>query len=171
MPVLTRPKPKPISSKKRTKVTGHLSGPVDQLTPIYNALLNSPDCIEVHYQPATRGNVEETTWTLMVEMRPVKRRAERQERPFEDKSGYVYFFRSHKTPGRFKIGTSIHTQQRIGEVNRKFDEDFERIHSVYSDDAYALEQALHKKYAAVLEPGTTEFFRLTDTHLEEIYAL
>lgn len=109
--------------------------------------------------------------TYRIKLKPATNYDTRAEAPYVDKSGDVYIFRSRKTLGLYKIGTSTRTQQRIKEVNRHFDEDFERIHSVHSDDAYALEHALHVKYAAVLKVGTKEQFWLTDTHLEEIYAL
>lgn len=136
-----------------------------------NLLVEKGILVDFTFDKAVGRKDGEVDQLFRLQLNPATNYDTRAEAPYVDKSGEVYFFRSHKTLGLYKIGTSTRTQQRIKEVNRHFDEDFERIHSVHSDDAYALEHALHVKYAAVLKVGTKEQFWLTDTHLEEIYAL
>lgn len=115
-----------------------------------------------------RKDGESVDRTYYLDIEGAENYATRAEKKAVDKSGYVYLMRSKKTVGRFKLGTSIHVQQRVGEVNRTFEEEFEQIHSICSDDAYALEQALLKKYEAFREPDSTEFFWFLDQQVDEI---
>lgn len=167
----SRPAPKLISDdtpdEYEVVLKGHF-GSKGALFALINHLREIGAVSQGSYDGRRDGTVKQTITLNLYKL--AKSYATPPEKPIQDKSGRVYLFRSRKTIGRYKIGVGVDVQRRLGQVNRAWDEDFERIHSIYSDDAYALENALHKQYVAVKEEGEKEIFWLTDEMVDEIRA-
>lgn len=99
--------------------------------------------------------------------------ATRPERPYEDKSGYVYLLQSLETNGRYKLGESIHPRQREQEVSDDYGERFKIIAVQYvADNRFARETWLK---AELVRWGCKhlerEAYQMTDEQVEQFISL
>ena len=83
------------------------------------------------------------------------------------RAGYVYIIQDIEVSHRYKIGKTNNPQHRIGKqfgVELPFE--IRLVHLLQTEDATAVENALHQRYAKNRKRG--EWFELNDSQLQEI---
>lgn len=144
---LLRPAPKPSHEKPLADNQVVLSirgGSHDAVKAVVNALRAYGAIVstEKHRNRADEGVDQKAYATI----EPEHRYADRPEQPYVDKSGDIYLMASLEILGKHKMGHSIHSRQRLGEVITDYGEPFKIIAIHYcSTDRYARETWLKKE--------------------------
>lgn len=86
-----------------------------------------------------------------------------------NRSGYVYLLSAPHDLTLFKIGRTSNPQNRLRTFNIKLPFAVEYICTIKTDDMYALESTLHRKFASKRLDG--EWFRLTSEDVDYIKGL
>lgn len=79
---------------------------------------------------------------------------------------YVYLIQHNNIPEYTKIGYTSNIDQRLQQLNTSSPTGVKVIYSIYSNYAYQLEQALHRKYSSY--QSNLEWFKLSHEQLIDI---
>ena len=85
-------------------------------------------------------------------------------------AGYVYVIKDRNS-GNYKIGYTSHPRSPIRQLRETASGELEYVHIMRSNDVGATEQYLHAKYKHVRIRPDWEWFKLNNTHVQEIRAL
>lgn len=138
-----------------------------------NLLVEAGILTDFTFDKATGRKDGEVDQIFRLQVVGAKHYETRPEKPFEDKSGDIYLMASLETVGKHKMGHSIHSRQRLGEVITNYGEPFRIVGIHYcSTDRYARETWLKKelvKWGA--KHIERETYLLTDEQVERFIAL
>lgn len=141
---------------------------------LLNRLFGNHDLLDLCVEPYQHGRKDGLReQTAYLDIDPERHYDTKAEKALVERPGYVYLFRSNDRIGIYKIGESEdRVLQRVKEVSGKFEEDFERIHSIHCKDRFATESYLHD---LVVEWGAKalgyELFEMTDGQVEKFISL
>lgn len=104
------------------------------------------------------------TVTKPVEAQPVNRPVYQPNYRLNSRKGYVYVLAAIHDPTIFKIGRTNNPKDRLRTFSVKLPFDVEYLHTIQTDDMYALESKLHRRFASKRVNG--EWFKLSADDLE-----
>lgn len=151
------------------KFTAH--GSIDEIRALFNLLNESSACIGVKTGALHKDKGLVTgLQSFEISMRPATHFEPLIRKDSPERIGYVYVVRGKHT-GRYKVGESEDVDRRILELNRQFNDRFERLAVKHCLDRFAYERYVHQK---LIEWGLhieREIYSMPDEALEWFTAL
>lgn len=145
----------------------HAHGSIAELMTLHNLLAESEAVLSLRAGSLYRGkDPNKAHQYFELTLRPSEKYI--RVHKARDRSGFVYLIQA--PDGSFKIGRSKNVRDRVKTFNVKLPFDVEFLHLIETEDMYALEKSLHRRFASKRLRGS-EFFQLSSRDVDYICSL